>query len=112
MRVEPAGANSFTEGQARSRIEEAGFTGVSELRKDDQGIWRGRATRGGQQVGVDDGTVTDDQSTRIGDGAAEGGTVASQRVVVPDFEAAAQFKNSRFVHRLGNNDIRHGNLPC
>ena len=46
------GANSFTEGQARSRIEEAGFTAVSELRKDDQGIWRGRASRGGQQVGV------------------------------------------------------------
>jgi hypothetical protein len=46
------GANSFTEGQARSRIEEAGFTGVTELRKDDEGIWRGRATRGGQQVGV------------------------------------------------------------
>jgi hypothetical protein len=46
------GANSFTEGQARSRIEEAGFSNVSELRKDDQGIWRGRAMRGGQQVGV------------------------------------------------------------
>ncbi|MCO6416349.1 hypothetical protein JYK14_09235 [Siccirubricoccus sp. KC 17139] len=46
------GANSFTEGQARSRIEAAGFSDVSELRKDDQGIWRGRAMRSGQQVGV------------------------------------------------------------
>jgi hypothetical protein len=46
------GANSFTEGQARSRIEAAGFADVSGLEKDDQGIWRGRATRGGQQVGV------------------------------------------------------------
>ncbi|WP_201445512.1 hypothetical protein [Belnapia sp. F-4-1] len=47
-----AGANSFTEGQARSRIEAAGFSGVDDLQKDDQGIWRGRATRNGQQVSV------------------------------------------------------------
>jgi hypothetical protein len=46
------GANSFTEGQARSRIEAAGFTGVTDLQKDDQGIWRGRAQRDGQQVSV------------------------------------------------------------
>ncbi len=47
-----AGANSFTEGQARSRMEDAGFTGISDLQKDDQGIWRGRGTRGGQPVSV------------------------------------------------------------
>ena len=47
-----AGANSFTEGQAKSRIEAAGFTNVSDLQKDDQGIWRGRAQRSGQQVSV------------------------------------------------------------
>jgi hypothetical protein len=46
------GANSFTEGQARSRIEAAGFSNVSELQKDDQGIWRGRGMRNGQQVSV------------------------------------------------------------
>ena len=46
------GANSFTEGQARSRIEAAGFSNVSDLTKDDQGIWRGRGMRNGQQVGV------------------------------------------------------------
>lgn len=46
------GANSFTEGQARSRIEAAGFSGVNDLQKDEQGIWRGRATRNGQQVSV------------------------------------------------------------
>jgi len=46
------GANSFTEGQARSRIEAAGFTDVTELQKDDQGIWRGRGRRGGQTVSV------------------------------------------------------------
>lgn len=46
------GANSFTEGQAKSRIEAAGFTNVSDLQKDDQGIWRGKAQKGGQQVSV------------------------------------------------------------
>lgn len=46
------GANSFTEGQARSRIEAAGFSDVTELQKDDQGIWRGQGKRNGQQVGV------------------------------------------------------------
>lgn len=46
------GANSFTEGQARSRMEEAGFTGVTNLEKDDQGIWRGRAQQNGRQVSV------------------------------------------------------------
>jgi hypothetical protein len=33
-------------------MEEAGFTGVTDLRKDEQGIWRGRAQRNGQQVSV------------------------------------------------------------
>ena len=42
------GANSFTEGQAKSRIASAGFSDVSELKKDDQGVWRGTATRGRQ----------------------------------------------------------------
>ena len=40
-----AGANSFTEGQAKSRIEEKGFKNVSDLKKDDAGVWRGRLTR-------------------------------------------------------------------
>ena len=56
-----AGANSFTEGQARSRMEAAGFADIGDLQKDDQGIWRGRASRGGQQVSVMldfQGTVT------------------------------------------------------
>jgi len=47
-----AGANSFTEGQAKSRIEEAGFTGVSDLKKDDNGVWRGKATKGGAATDV------------------------------------------------------------
>lgn len=47
-----AGANSFTEGQARSRIEDAGYTDVTGLQLDDRGIWRGRAMRSGQPVDV------------------------------------------------------------
>lgn len=49
--VEP-GANSFTEAQARSRLEAQGFSSVTELRKDDQGIWRGKAQRDGKSVSV------------------------------------------------------------
>jgi ABC-type phosphate transport system substrate-binding protein len=49
--VQP-GANSFTEGQARSRIEAQGYTNISELKKDDQGMWRGRAMRNGSSVNV------------------------------------------------------------
>ena len=46
------GANSFTEGQAKSRIESNGFSNVAELRKDDQGVWRGKATKDGRAVAV------------------------------------------------------------
>lgn len=46
------GANSFTEGQAKSRIESAGLTNVTDLKKDDQGIWRGKGTRNGKSVTV------------------------------------------------------------
>ena len=56
-----AGANSFTEGQARSRIETNGFSNVSGLVKDPQGVWRGKAVKGGQtqDVSVDfQGNVT------------------------------------------------------
>jgi len=47
-----AGANSFTEGQSKSRIESNGYTNVSDLKKDDSGIWTGTATKGGQKVDV------------------------------------------------------------
>lgn len=47
-----AGANSFTEGQAKSRIEEAGYSDITELKKDDSGVWRGKAKKGGKTVTV------------------------------------------------------------
>jgi protein CpxP len=46
------GANSFTEGQARSRLEKEGYNNVSGLTKDSDGIWRGRATKGSAEQGV------------------------------------------------------------
>ena len=50
-----AGSNSFTEGQAKSRIEGAGYSSVTDLKKDDNGVWRGKASKGGSstQVSVD-----------------------------------------------------------
>lgn len=46
------GANSFTEGQAKDRALAAGFTSVSSMKKDDNGIWRGTATQDGKSVPV------------------------------------------------------------
>ena len=46
------GANSFTEGQAKSKIEANGYTNVSSLKKDDNGVWTGSATKGNQKVNV------------------------------------------------------------
>ena len=47
-----SGANSFTEGQARSHIEDKGFTNVQGLKKDDKGVWRGTAMKNGASVAV------------------------------------------------------------
>ena len=47
-----AGANSFTEGQAKSRIEDKGFKNVSALQKDANGVWRGKANQDGKAVNV------------------------------------------------------------
>lgn len=46
------GANSFTEAQARSRLEDHGFTGVTGLAKDDAGIWWATASKDGKSVKV------------------------------------------------------------
>jgi hypothetical protein len=47
-----AGRNSFTESQAKSKIEEAGYTNVSALKKDDSGVWRGKASKSGSAADV------------------------------------------------------------
>jgi hypothetical protein len=46
------GANSFTEGQAKSRLEANGYTNVTGLKKDDNGVWKGTATNAGGQVNI------------------------------------------------------------
>jgi hypothetical protein len=61
----PSGSSSsassaFTTDQAKSRIEEAGYSSVSILRKDLKGVWRANAVKDGRKVTVTldaDGTV-------------------------------------------------------
>ena len=47
-----AGANSFTEGQAKSRIENHGFSNVTDLKKDANGVWRATAMKDGKSTTV------------------------------------------------------------
>lgn len=46
------GRNSFTEAQARGRIEKAGYADVGKLAKNANGVWQGSATRNGAPVTV------------------------------------------------------------
>ncbi len=46
------GANSFTEAQAKERIEEAGYTQLTGLAKDDKGIWTASGMKDGKTVAV------------------------------------------------------------
>ncbi len=46
------GANSFTDGEARRRIESNGYSDVTGLQKDTDGVWRGTAKKGGSAVKV------------------------------------------------------------
>lgn len=47
-----AGANSFTKSEAKSHIEAKGYTHVTGLKKDGNGVWRGMATKNGQSGAV------------------------------------------------------------
>ena len=46
------GANSFSDGEARRRIESRGYATVADLKKDNDGVWRGTAMRDGAKVSV------------------------------------------------------------
>ncbi|KPF45127.1 PepSY domain-containing protein [Rhizobium sp. G187] len=46
------GANSFTEAQAKERIEAAGYTAVTDLKLDDKGVWQATATKDGKSMSV------------------------------------------------------------
>ena len=51
--AQPAhGSNSFTAAQARGRIQDKGFANVTDLKKDNGGVWRGKAQKNGQTVSV------------------------------------------------------------
>lgn len=57
------GRTSFSEAQARSRMEQAGFSQVGDLRLEENGIWRAMARREGRlhRIGLDyRGTVRAD----------------------------------------------------
>jgi hypothetical protein len=45
-------SNSFTEGQARGHIENAGYSDVTGLTKTPDGLWTGKAKKGGKTVNV------------------------------------------------------------
>jgi hypothetical protein len=47
-----SGANSFTEAQAKSRLEAAGYTSISALAKDKDGVWRGKGSKSGKALDV------------------------------------------------------------
>ncbi|MDB5653352.1 MAG: PepSY protein [Tardiphaga sp.] len=47
-----AGANSFSEGQARDLIQSQGYVGVSALVNDRHGIWHGTARKGATRFHV------------------------------------------------------------
>ena len=48
-----AGRNSFTQRQAMARIEARGYSKVTGLKKDKEGLWRGKAMKDGKPVGVE-----------------------------------------------------------
>ena len=52
FRAPYTGANSFTEGQVKDRFAKMGFAEVKDLKKDDQGIWRGMASHAGKDVSI------------------------------------------------------------
>jgi hypothetical protein len=69
------GANSYTEGEAKSRIEKMGFANISDLKKDDHGVWRGKAMKNGQRVDVSldyQGNVVEGSGSTAPNNAARG----------------------------------------
>lgn len=50
--TQTAGSNSFTEGQAKGHLENAGYTEVTGLAKTPDGLWTGSAKKGGKTMTV------------------------------------------------------------
>ena len=47
-----SGENSFTMNQAKARIEARGYGNVSNLAKDDKGVWHAKAMKDGKSADV------------------------------------------------------------
>jgi hypothetical protein len=58
--VPVAGANSFTMGEAKSKLEASGYTHVHKLRKGSDGVWRATAMKDGHT-----GTVSVDYQGNV-----------------------------------------------
>ncbi len=73
------GRNSFTQGEARRRLESAGFQSVNNLHKDDGGVWRGTGMKNGQsgQVWLDYKGNTGQDGGVANAGASTGSTAGS-----------------------------------
>ena len=59
---EPSEQSHFTEDQAKSRMEEKGYSNVIDLKLDEDGVWRGKADKSGTAVEValdDKGNITE-----------------------------------------------------
>lgn len=48
----PVQGSLFTEEQARVHLAHLGYTSISELAKDQNGVWRGSATKDGKTIAV------------------------------------------------------------
>jgi hypothetical protein len=47
-----AGAAAAQNPPAQSGLEDAGYSNVGDLKKDDNGVWRGKANKGGSSTNV------------------------------------------------------------
>ena len=47
-----AGANSFTKGQAEDRLKKAGYSNITGLTKDKDGLWHAQAMKDGKTINV------------------------------------------------------------
>ncbi len=57
------GSNSFTMAEAKGRLEKHGFSNVSDLKKDGNGVWHGQGQKGGNTT-----TVWLDYKGNVGEG--------------------------------------------
>jgi putative membrane protein len=48
----PLRGNLFTQEQARTHLAHLGYSDISELTKDENGVWRGSATKNGKDLTV------------------------------------------------------------